>query len=208
MSIYFTKFIAIEGLDTSGTSTQSRNIAEYYENRNIRSNLMSQPSNSPAGVAIRSMFDLSDDSIDRQEPCFSSVLKYLFLADRSYSEGSSSGTANLLASGTNVIMCRYVLSSAAYNSISDSDVERVLKANSSFIIPDVTFYLKTPLLTCLSRLNKRDNLEAYENPERLAQVEKNYDTAIASYPGKVVSINCDGLNVNQVFSEIIRSGEL
>ena len=68
-------FIAIEGIDGAGTTTQARMLAEWLRSRGRKVILTSEPSDTPAGRLIR-------DVLARKEKPDEVTLALLFAADR------------------------------------------------------------------------------------------------------------------------------
>lgn len=204
------KFIVVEGLDASGTTTQSSKIHEYFLNNGLNSFLTSQPSESKIGRLIRSLFNPLNKSIDRTEPMFSKVIGHLFAADREYFQSCKSGIVDKLSRGINVVCSRYYLSTAAYNSNSFQDVEKILKLSRDtyeFLTPDHTVYLDTPIDTCFGRLKRRPVLEHYENKVKLLEVSGYYHYALSIYEGRLSMIDCPpNLDADVVFQRILEEG--
>jgi dTMP kinase len=107
-------------------------------------------------------------------------LAYLFAADRyDHLFNAVDGLVGLLARGTHVISTRYFLSSFAYHCDSEETFHLVQRLNADFPLPDITFFLDTPVAMCLERIHRgRVVPEKYENERKLLDVRRRYEEAI------------------------------
>ncbi len=184
------KFIVFEGIDGSGTSTQSKAL-----NRNLREGGSPsihtwEPSDRPVGQLIRQMLSgeitsSGDHKHDRH------LFALLFAADRQdhlwHQEG---GIQRTLAQGTHVVCARYVLSSLAYEGEGSDELAFVESLNASFPLPDLTVYLDCPVEVALHRITStRDQIDVFENEEKLNRVRSNYETLLRGYPGPVLKLD-------------------
>jgi dTMP kinase len=182
-------FIVFEGLDGSGTSTQTRLLAEYLRGRGERAHMTSEPSDGPIGKMIRTAlsgrlrFTSDDDLFDRQ-------LAYLFAADRhDHLWNDVDGVMKLLARGEHVISTRYYFSSYAYHCKDENDLSFVRSLNGAFPPPDAVIFIDVPLETSSSRLAERAYLDRYESPEKLEVVRRIYERCFESYDGPLLRVN-------------------
>jgi dTMP kinase len=157
--------IVFEGLDGSGLSTQSAFLAEHFRERNETVMLTKEPTASPIGRLIRSVLQR-----DHEFSLF--TLQLLFAADRA--EHLEKEIEPALQANEIVISDRYILSSLAFGSV-DNDVEFLKQINARFRTPDLTIIIDTPPRVCLDRIVKnRDNIELFEEEERLEKVREQY----------------------------------
>jgi dTMP kinase len=189
------KFIVLEGIDGSGSSTQARLLIEKFESCNSAVHLTSEPSPGPIGNMIRqgmsgrlsfSEGGQSDGSMN----LFDQQMAYLFAADRhDHLYNSVNGVFKNLRSGTHVVSTRYYFSSLAYHASSEEESEFVKSLNSNFPEPDLLIYLDCPVEQSISRLSKRTFADAYENSEKLKIVRENYSRIIDNYKGRLLVVD-------------------
>lgn len=157
--------IVIEGLDGAGLSTQAALLAQYLRGRNKKVLLTKEPTSSPIGTLIKS-------ALRRNQNVSLFALQLLFAADRA--EHLENEIEPALKKDTIVISDRYILSSLAFGSV-DNDVEFLKQINSRFREPDLTVIIDTPPKVCLERINRaRDNIELFEEEQRLEEVRKRF----------------------------------
>lgn len=163
---YSGKFIVFEGLDGSGTTTQSELLFRYLKEKGKKVYLTSEPTQFLIGGLIKSQ--ISGDWKSSAE-----CLQLLFTADRAYHLEKE--IIPLLKRGINVICTRYLLSTLAYGGLDLKDENWLMEINKKFILPDLTFFLKVRPEICLQRIRKeRFHRELFERDERLKKIYKNY----------------------------------
>lgn len=175
------KFIVFEGLDGSGTSTQSQLLRDVLHDMGKKVHLTCEPSNGPVGNMIRQamqgriIFNKKDDKFDQQ-------MAYLFAADRyDHLNNQINGIHKLVEEGFYVISTRYFFSSFAYH-VTNSESEQVVKRlNADFPNPDLLIYLDNPVESSIKRLNSRTVLDRYEEESKLKIVAENYQRIISEY---------------------------
>ena len=178
------KFIVFEGLDGSGTSTQSQMLKEALQVGGNKVHLTCEPSNGPIGNMIRQamqgriIFSKQDDKFDQQ-------MAYLFAADRyDHLNNQIDGIIKLVDEGFYVISTRYFFSSFAYH-VTDSESEQLVqRLNADFPNPDLLIYLDNPVESSVKRLNSRTVLDRYEEENKLSIVAKNYQRILSDYAGE------------------------
>jgi len=159
------KFIALEGIDGSGLSTQAGILRDWLQKMGKRTLLTKEPTHGIIGGVIRSCLDgeLKLDPL---------TLQLLYSADRAaHLEKEVEPT---IKTGNVVVMDRYVLSSLAYGGL-DVPLAYLKQMNAPFRKPDVTFILDAHPRIALDRLKKaRWHSELFENEQKLTQVRQNY----------------------------------
>lgn len=177
------KFIVFEGLDGSGTSTQSQLLQNVLLEKGEKVHLTCEPSPGPIGNMIRQamqgriLFSKQDDEFDRQ-------MAYLFAADRyDHLNNPVDGVLKLVNEGFYVISTRYFFSSLAYHVTDDDSSQLVERLNSDFPNPDLLIYLDNPVESSIKRLNSRTVLDKYEEESKLTIVSENYKNIISNYNG-------------------------
>ena len=157
-------FIAFEGLDGSGQSTQAVLLAARM-NQGSKAVLTKEPTNNLIGGLIRGQ--LTHDWASTPE-----CLQLLFAADRAHHLGRLIEPA--LEKGNHVITDRYMFSTMAFGGI-DLDMGWLKQLNARFRLPDHTVFLDVPPEVCIERMAKsRFEFELFEKLEKLAKVRENY----------------------------------
>ena len=164
-------FIAFEGIDGSGKSTQVKLLADTLEKEGHKVHVTCEPTSSPMGVLIRNAFNRKMEADHR-------VIAGLFIADRlEHLLNKTNGILKMLAEGYTVITDRYYLSSYAYQGV-HMPLDWVIQANSlsaDLLRPDLNIFIDIPPDISMQRLNKgRTSLELYETLENLNNVRKCY----------------------------------
>jgi dTMP kinase len=183
------RFIVFEGLDGSGTTTQSKLLAERVQQRGRAVHLAHQPSEGPVGLLIRQI--LAGRAATPQADGKLGVvdergMALLFAADRLDHLGSQ--IEPRLARGEDVILDRYTLSSLAYQGASVSH-EFIHAANRFARKPDLTLFLYVPASVALERVRARGaKLERYETAGHLQAIEREYSRLVGTL-ASVVSID-------------------
>ena len=116
-------FIALEGIDGSGKSTQLTMLKEYLESRGRSVYLTREPSDLSIGKTIRRYLTGELKADNR-------VIAALFVADRlEHILDDNEGLLAIKESGRDIICDRYYFSSYAYQSV-DMPMEWIINANS------------------------------------------------------------------------------
>ncbi|ABJ79713.1 dTMP kinase [Leptospira borgpetersenii serovar Hardjo-bovis] len=156
-------FVVFEGIDGSGKSTLCKSLTEKLTERGIPSVNFTEPTNFETGKYLRK-FLRGEIDLERKEQIDA------FLNDRE--ESLRQNILPSLESGKNVLLDRYMYSTAAYQSGDDLLPETIIEKNlkKNFKIPDLLFYLDLNPAIALERLSQRkENKERFET---LAQLEK------------------------------------
>lgn len=165
-------FVAFEGLDGAGTTTQVARAHAHVENETDRSpHSTAEPTDGPIGTRIR-------DCLEGRLEFGPDTLALLFAADRL--DHLRSEVQPALADGDVVLMDRYALSSFAYQRVeTDAEPSWLRTINERARAPDLTVFLDVPPSVCAERLAAdRDDVERFEREETLAAVYEAYQTAI------------------------------
>lgn len=164
-------FIAFEGLDGSGQSTQAELLAARM-NQGSKVVLTKEPTNNLIGGLIRGQ--LTHDWSSTPE-----CLQLLFAADRAHHLGRLINPA--LEKGHHVITDRFMFSTMAFGGI-DMDMDWLKQLNSKFRLPDHIIFLDVPPEVCIKRMEKsRFEFELFEQREKLKKVRENYITLSKEY---------------------------
>lgn len=166
-------FIAVEGLDGSGSSSHAALLANVLEKDGYRVLLTREPTNSLIGGMIRAR--LAGEWVAGVE-----ALQLLFAADRAAHLDQVILPA--LAGGRIVITDRYVFSAVAYGSLEIPDTAWLSTVNDRFIVPDLTFLVEVRPKICALRLKERHyELELYTEEQKLAKVWQTYEELATSH---------------------------
>ena len=171
-------FIVLEGLDGSGTTTQTGRLQNWFNSEGSvfgKCFATCEPTAGPAGSITRLALN-HRLSLDNR------TLALLFAADRAdhvYKEDNGlhePGLYPLLQQGVHVVCDRYLLSSLAYQSL-DLPMEWILQINTQAIRPDITIFIDLDPGVSERRLQEsrlnRDLFEVASIQQRvLAQYEK------------------------------------
>ena len=173
--MYPGKFIVFEGLDGSGQSTQAAHLKEYLESQGRKVLLTKEPTkDTDAGKEIRR-------ALDKTETRTPQDLQELFAKDREWHVNEVIIPA--LKKGEWVISDRYAFSSMAYGKADGADFDWIVKRNSEFLLPDLTFLLKVAPATSVDRIKRRGEPQTlFEYEERLAAVWKGYEKVASLFP--------------------------
>jgi dTMP kinase len=205
---YKGKYIAVEGIDGSGKTTQAAKLAEYFRSKGKNVILAHEPRK--AGVLGDIIGKVLTGSI-KMSPL---ALQYLFATDRVLSQEEIILPA--LKRGDIVISDRCFWSAIVYGiydrtgwkyNYKEADfiliIYSILSMYHQFIVPDKTYYLKIPLKTSMSRIHKKDDVkEIYEDKKKLEKVIEGYDWLSKKFADEFTTINGSG-SVEDVTKRII-----
>ena len=164
-------FIAFEGLDGSGKSTQIAPLAKKLEEAGLKVYTTAEPTGSRIGLMIRDIFKHKMEADHR-------TIAALYAADRlEHLLNKKDGIIKKLEEGCTVITDRYYFSSYAYHG-THMDMNWVINLNSlsaDMLRPDLNVFIDVPIDVCVQRLNKGRKLtELYEDEVNLNNVRKKY----------------------------------
>lgn len=190
------KFIALEGIDGSGKSTQIKLLSERLENAYITC----EPTNGAIGKLIRDI--MSGKIFVDPYTC-----AHLFSADRiEHLMNEENGMVKLLKSGKNVISDRYIFSSLAYQGV-QIPMEYVYELNkkaSEILMPDLTVFIDIPINSAIKRISEnRESTDIYETKDRLIKVRENYLEAFKMFGNTTKILKVDGEKSVSEISDII-----
>ncbi len=168
-------FIAFEGIDGSGKSSQVRILSDRLETAGYHVHSTSEPTNYRIGSMLRRI-------LTGKEQADEYTIAALFLADRlDHIHHPDYGMLAKLAAGEIVITDRYYYSSYAYHS-QFMEMDWVIRANSlaaQALRPDLVIFLDLAAEQSMARIQaNREEIEHYEKLDNLARVRENYLKAI------------------------------
>lgn len=201
-------YIAIEGIDGSGKTTQVEKVFRYFRNLG-RDVVTTREPRKNVGV----IGELIQRILQGKEKIPSVAFQYLFTADREIHHEELITPS--LKAGKVLVSDRCFWSAVPYGildrdkKLDENTAEYILVAQSilsmyhQFTIPDYTFYLDIPLDTAFERIKRSEGTgEIYEEKEKLEKIIKGYQWLLQKFPKEFVVV--DGRkSVEEVTKEII-----
>ncbi|GGW95667.1 dTMP kinase [Streptomyces chryseus] len=179
-------FIAMEGGDGAGKSTQVEALAEWIRNKGHEVVVTREPGATPIGKRLRSiLLDVSSAGLSNRAEAL------LYAADRA--EHVDSVVRPALERGAVVITDRYVDSSVAYQGagrdLSPTEIARISRWATDGLVPHLTVLLDVSPETARERFTEApDRLES-EPPEFHARVRHGFLTLAAGDPGRYLVVD-------------------
>jgi dTMP kinase len=182
-------FIAFEGIDGSGKSTQAKLLADRLNQVGQKTLLTCEPTKDQLGNMIR-------DAFAHKTHLHDEVIAGLFVADRlQHILDDTNGILATLQKGTHVVSDRYVFSSYAYQGV-HTDIDWVIQANSlaaKLAKADLTLFIQIDPAVAMARImSNREVTEKYETLENLNKVHKNYLKSFDLFKNKENIVLIDG----------------
>jgi dTMP kinase len=164
-------FIALEGIDGSGKSTQMKFLSEKLTGIGHKVYSTFEPTDGPVGSLIKNIMRGRINADHK-------TIAGLFVADRlDHLLNEVNGIVKKLNDGYTVITDRYYFSSYAYHG-THMDMNWVIDANSmsaEILRPDINIFLDVLPEVSTQRLSdNRNMLELYETLENLRNVREKY----------------------------------
>ena len=193
-------FIAFEGIDGSGKSTQIALLRSRLESLGYKVHQTCEPTTGPIGRMIRDIFSGKMEGNHH-------TIAGLFVADRLHHIlNKEDGLIAQLTRGYVVLSDRYVLSSYAYQG-AHVDLEWVIAANSESqrLLPaDLHIFLDISVEVALERLVQgRDQMELFETRENLTLVHKMYHQILERFSDSLNIVKVDGSQNQDAIAESI-----
>ncbi|GAA2939250.1 dTMP kinase [Streptomyces enissocaesilis] len=179
-------FIAMEGGDGAGKSTQVEALAEWIRNKGHEVVVTREPGATPIGKRLRSiLLDVSSAGLSNRAEAL------LYAADRA--EHVDSVVRPALERGAVVITDRYIDSSVAYQGagrdLSPTEIARISRWATDGLVPHLTVLLDVSPQTARERFTEApDRLES-EPPEFHARVRHGFLTLAAADPGRYLVVD-------------------
>lgn len=164
-------FIALEGIDGSGKSTQTKLLTEQLTKQGHKVYSTFEPTDNPIGKMIRNILKGNAKADHR-------IIAGLFVADRlDHLLNEEYGIVKKLEEGFTVITDRYCFSSYAYQG-THMNMDWVIQANSmsaEILRPDVNFFIDVSPEISMQRVHSnRDTIELFETLDNLKLVRAKY----------------------------------
>lgn len=174
------RFVALEGIDGSGTTTQLDRLCEALSQRGVGCTPTREPSTGPVGRFIR-------DVLTGRDRCTKEALALAFAADRL--DHLQREIEPALSRGQWVITDRYLLSSLAYQSL-EVPLDWVRQINQHARAPDLTFFLRLPPEVAAQRRQQRGQAqERFEQEAFQQRVAARYEEVLEMGGGPVKVID-------------------
>lgn len=163
--MYRGHFIVFEGVDGSGTTTQSHILASYLREAGFPVVLTREPGGTPIGERIRHLV------LDPRQEAISHVAElFLYGADRA--QHVKEVIQPSLNQGKIVICDRYIASSLAYQGygrgLDPKMVEQVNNLAIGKCLPEATVYLDIPVEVAWARISSQWNLNLFCQEDSLS----------------------------------------
>jgi dTMP kinase len=164
-------FIALEGIDGSGKSSQVKLLAEKLEKAGHKVYATFEPTDGTIGTMVRNILKGTIIADNR-------TIAALFLADRlDHLLNETNGVVKKLSEGYTVITDRYYFSSYAYHG-THMDMGWVIDSNkmcAQILRPDINIFIDVPPEVCMKRIQEnRKTTELYETLDNLNKVRGKY----------------------------------
>jgi dTMP kinase len=194
-------FIALEGIDGSGKSTQMKLLAEKLTLAGNKVYTTFEPTDGYIGSIIRDIMKGKLKADNR-------VIAGLFVADRlDHLLNEEYGILKKLNEGYIVITDRYYFSSYAYHG-THMDMDWVIDANAmsaEILTPDLNIFIDVSPEISMQRLTKnRDDIELYETLENLQNVRRKYLESFEKLKDREVIFILNGDRLQDVIANDIR----
>ncbi|WHM37455.1 dTMP kinase [Streptomyces sp. BPTC-684] len=179
-------FIALEGGDGAGKSTQAQALAEWIRAKGHEVVVTREPGATPMGKRLRSiLLDVSSAGLSNRAEAL------LYAADRA--EHIDSLVRPALERGAIVISDRYIDSSVAYQGagrdLSPTEIARINRWATGGLVPNLTVLLDVAPETARERFTEApDRLES-EPPEFHARVRAGFLTLAAADPSRYLVVD-------------------
>ncbi|MFE9170881.1 dTMP kinase [Streptomyces kebangsaanensis] len=179
-------FIAIEGGDGAGKSTQAEALADWIRSKGHEVVLTREPGATPVGKRLRSiLLDVSSQGLSHRAEAL------LYAADRA--EHVDTVVRPALERGAVVITDRYIDSSVAYQGagrdLSPTEIARISRWATNGLVPHLTVLLDVSPETARERFTEApDRLES-EPAEFHARVRAGFLTLAAADPGRYLVVD-------------------
>ncbi|MGW7432845.1 dTMP kinase [Streptomyces sp. NPDC054861] len=179
-------FIALEGGDGAGKSTQAEALAEWIRAKGHEVVVTREPGATPIGKRLRSiLLDVSSAGLSNRAEAL------LYAADRA--EHVDSLVKPALERGAVVISDRYIDSSVAYQGagrdLSPTEIARINRWATGGLVPHLTVLLDVAPETARERFTEApDRLES-EPPEFHARVRAGFLALAAGDPGRYLVVD-------------------
>ncbi len=170
-------FVALEGLDGAGTTTQCQRVAAALRSAKRTVFVTAEPTQGPIGTLIRQALKRRVTLPGGEAALTDETLALLFAADRV--DHFAADIASALHAGAVVLSDRSLLSSLAYQG-ARVGMEWVNALNARAVVPDLTVFLAIDVATAEARRAERGLAsDLFENRKTQLETRRQYAKAIA-----------------------------
>ena len=190
------RFVVLEGIDGSGTTTQVARLADRLRSMRVVVRSTREPSDGPIGNLVRQVLTGRVVAPGGRSPGWA-TMALLFAADRM--DHVESEIVPFVASGGVVVSDRYDASSLAYQSVTSGiegkdAVEWIRSLNRHVRRPDLTIVLDlAPDLAAERRVHRGDAAQLYEQSEMQRELAAFYKDLSKHLPkDRIATIDASG----------------
>lgn len=202
-------YIALEGIDGSGKTTQAEKLTEYFKKSGRKVVCTREPRKE--GI----IGDIVHQVLLGKIKMPSKALQYLFSTDRVIHQEEL--IIPSLKEGKVVITDRCFWSAIVYGILDRMEESKynykigdlllisqsILSMYHQFIVPDFTFYLKISLSTATARISNQEKAkEIYESKEKLKKLINGYEWLTKRFLKEIVTIDGE-LPVKEVTRKLV-----
>ena len=199
------RFVVLEGIDGSGTTTQVARLGERLRAQRVPVRTTREPSDGPIGTMVRQVLTGRIVNPGGRAPGWA-TMALLFAADRM--DHIEAEIEPFVASGGVIVSDRYDASSLAYQSVSsgtggDAAVEWIRTLNAHCARPDLTIVLDLPADEAAVRRERRgEAAQLYEQNEVQRALAAFYKDLAGHLPkDRIVLIDASG-TVEEVHARV------
>jgi dTMP kinase len=176
-------FVALEGIDGSGTTTQLERLVAHLVSRGRSAHATREPSAGPIGRLLRELL-LGQHRLPGGAPADGQAMALLFAADRR--DHLRREIEPQLVVGVDVVTDRYLMSSLAYQA-EEADRDWVAGLARALRPADLTILLDVPFADAAARRRAAGRVvERYDDDGVQARVAESYRRLAATDPSAVV----------------------
>lgn len=194
-------FIAFEGIDGCGKSTQMRKLVEYIFEKNKYNHVVA--TREPwKDTDIRKILQSDNDTYSQGRE-----LAEMFINDRK--EHMLRLIIPNICQGIHVVSDRYSFSTLAYQQTQGMDVIELLNMHKGVLIPDIIFVVDVPAEIAVDRMNNDKNTRASKhkfekNTEFLEKLRQNYLKLAESLENHRVVVLDGTQSIDHIFEKQIK----
>lgn len=198
------KFIAFEGIDGSGESTQVVRLKDYLVSKHRIVHVTKEPTGET--IDENAIGKLIRDTLGHKVKLDPFSLQLLFSSDRK--QHLTDIIIPKIDEGFDVITDRYRGSTLAYGHRMGEEIYHVLKIiNDLYLKPDLEFYIKVSAKTAMERIAKRGKPEElFEKKQSLEKSLLGYEQYYKDY-SRIFVLNGEK-SVDDVFSDMKESVDM
>jgi dTMP kinase len=198
-------FIAFEGIDGCGKSTQLCKLHDYLfkKDKKIRILTTREPTYSLYGQKIREMLEQHADPMSEAEE----FLKLYVEDRREHNEKIIKPFLKRDAGNVSIILCdRYYYSTIAYQAAQGIEPRKIIEMNRNFARPDIALILDVEPETALKRIGGERKTEKFEKLEFMKRLRENFINLKKMLPDNIVIVDASGTQ-EETFEKIRKEVE-